>query len=165
MPSGDSASSPHSAISVAGLAILWSNAVLAGVAMMNATSITSRAYPELQEIHQAPGPNCISISLRYKKILSAKEINTLRNGIILRDSVHTQFVKFTIALKPTDIGNEYEGKTYKCYPRADIPAIPSGRRVLFLPNTEYEIPSPAILDSHWRVCEIFNASAMGETIE
>ncbi|KAJ5502908.1 hypothetical protein N7463_005782 [Penicillium fimorum] len=99
------------------------------------------------------------------EILSAEEINTLRNGIILRDSVHTQFGKLTIALKPTGIKNEYEVKTYQRYPPADISAIPSDRRVRLLPNTEYEIPSPAILDAHWRMCEIFNASAMGEAIE
>ncbi|KAI2679620.1 hypothetical protein DTO012A7_5744 [Penicillium roqueforti] len=99
-----------------------------------------------------------------QKILSAKEINTLRNGITLRDSVHTQLGKFTIALKPTDIGNEYEVKTCKCYPGLISHHSPD-RRVRFLPNTEYKIPSPAILDAHWRVCEIFNASAMGETIE
>lgn len=64
-----------------------------------------------------------------------------------------------------DIEKEYEVKTYKGYPPADIAAIPSDRRVRFLPNIEYEIPSPAILETHWRMCEIFNASAMGETIE
>ncbi|KAJ5807324.1 hypothetical protein N7447_010780 [Penicillium robsamsonii] len=50
-------------------------------------------------------------------------------------------------------------------PPAGIPVLPSDRRVQFLLNTEYEIPCPAVLDAHWRMCEIFNASAMGETIE
>lgn len=36
-----------------------------------------------------------------RQILSVEQINTLRNGITLRDSVHTQFGQFTIALKPT----------------------------------------------------------------
>ncbi|KAJ5554996.1 hypothetical protein N7461_003466 [Penicillium sp. DV-2018c] len=97
--------------------------------------------------------------------ISVEEINALRNGITLRDSVRIEFGKFTIALKPTGIENEYEVKTYKRYPPPDIAAIPSDRRVRFVPNTEYEIPSPAILDAHWRLCEIFNASAMGKTIE
>ncbi|KAJ5213049.1 hypothetical protein N7449_000218 [Penicillium cf. viridicatum] len=100
-----------------------------------------------------------------RQILSVEDINTLRNGITLRDSVHTQFGQFTIALKPTDIENEYEIKTYKRYPPADIAAIRSDRRVRFMPNTDYEIPNPALLDAHWRMCEIFNASAMGDTIE
>ncbi|KAJ5470528.1 hypothetical protein N7530_007885, partial [Penicillium desertorum] len=100
-----------------------------------------------------------------RQILSSDEINALRNGLTLRDSVHTQFGKFTIALKPTDIKNEYEVKTYKRYPSADTSALPYDRRVRILPNTEYEIPSRAILDAHRRMCEILNASAMGETIE
>lgn len=63
------------------------------------------------------------------------------------------------------IENEYEVKTYTRYPTGDMAALPSNRRVRFVPNTEYEIPSPALLDAHWRMCEVFNASAMGETIE
>ncbi|KAJ5361687.1 hypothetical protein N7541_002531 [Penicillium brevicompactum] len=91
------------------------------------------------------------------------DINSLRNGITLRDSVHSQFGKFSIALKPTAIENEYEVKTYKRYPTDDIASL--HQHIRFMPNTEYEIPSRAILDTHWRMCEILNASAMGETIE
>ncbi|KAJ5374446.1 hypothetical protein N7517_006452 [Penicillium concentricum] len=119
------------------------------------------AFASWSGVSGAPRDTSTTWSLLYKcfpalrKILSAEEINTLRNGITLRDSVHTQFGIFTIALKPTGIENEYEVKTYKCYPPADIRAILSDRR----------IPSPAILDAHWRMCEIFDASAMGEVIE
>ncbi|KAJ5773719.1 hypothetical protein N7457_008615 [Penicillium paradoxum] len=129
------------------------------------------AFASWLGVSGAPRDTSSTWALLYKcfptlrEILSAEKINTLRNGITLRDSVHAQFGKFTIALKPADIENEYEVKTYKRYPPADIPAIPSDRRVRFLPNTEYEIPCPAILDAHWRMCEIFNASGMGETIE
>ncbi|KAJ5170266.1 uncharacterized protein N7500_003049 [Penicillium coprophilum] len=133
--------------------------------------IIPSAFASWPGVSGAPRDMSSTWALLYKcfpglrEIISAEEINTLRNGITLRDSVHTQFGKFTITLKPTDIENEYEVKTYKRYPSADILLIPSNRRVRFLPNTEYEIPCPAILDAHWRMCEIFNASAMGETIE
>ncbi|KAJ5130237.1 uncharacterized protein N7515_006276 [Penicillium bovifimosum] len=135
------------------------------------THIIPFAFASWQGVSGAPRDISSTWTVLYKcfptlrQNLSVEEINTLRNGITLRDSVHTQFGKFTIALKPTGIKNEYEVKTYKRYPPADIAAIPSDRRVRFVPNTEYEIPSPAILDAHWRMCEIFNASAMGETIE
>lgn len=55
----------------------------------------------------APRDTSSTWTLLYKcfhalrNILSAGEINTLRNGIILRDSVHREFGKFAIALKPT----------------------------------------------------------------
>ncbi|EKV04523.1 hypothetical protein PDIP_86930 [Penicillium digitatum Pd1] len=129
------------------------------------------AFASWPGVSGAPRDTSSTWTLLYKcfpalrRVLAVEEINTLRNGITLRDSVHTQFGKFTIALKPTDIENEYEVKTYKRYPPADIPAIPSDRHVRLLPNTEHEIPCPAILDAHWRMCEIFNASAMGDTIE
>ncbi|KAJ5950415.1 uncharacterized protein N7479_008828 [Penicillium vulpinum] len=129
------------------------------------------AFASWPEVSRAPGDISRTWTLLYKcfptlrEILSVEEINTLRNMITLRDAVHTQFGKFTIALKPTDIENEYEVKIYKLYPQADIPAIPSDRRVRIFPNIEHEIPNPAILDAHWRMCEIFNASAMGQTIE
>ncbi|CRL26460.1 unnamed protein product [Penicillium camemberti] len=129
------------------------------------------AFASWPGVSGAPRDTSSTWALLYKcfptlrEKLSVEEINTLRNGITLRDSVHVQFRKFTIALKPTDIENEYKIETYKRYPPADIHAIPSDRRVRFLPNIEYEIPCPAILDAHWRMCEIFNASAIGETIE
>ncbi|KAJ5822670.1 hypothetical protein N7447_005010, partial [Penicillium robsamsonii] len=50
------------------------------------------------------------------EILSVKDISTLPNSITLRDS---------------DIENEDEVKTYKRYPPADIPAIPSDQHVRF----------------------------------
>ncbi|CAI7594999.1 unnamed protein product [Penicillium bialowiezense] len=100
-----------------------------------------------------------------RRHVSADTINSLRNGITLRDHVHTQFGKFAIALQPTPIQNEYIVKTYKRYPPDDITAIPADRRVRFEPSTKFEIPSRAILDAHWRMCEIFNACAMGKTIE
>lgn len=36
-----------------------------------------------------------------RNIISVEQVNTLHNGITLRDAVHTQFGKFAIALKPT----------------------------------------------------------------
>ncbi|CAG8195906.1 unnamed protein product [Penicillium salamii] len=129
------------------------------------------AFASWQGVSGPPRDISSTWNLLYKcfpalrQIISVEEINALRNGITLRNSVHGEFGKFTITLKPTDIENEYEVKTYKRYPPADIAAIPSDRRVRFVPNAEYEIPSPAILDAHWRMSEIFNACAMGETIE
>ncbi|KAJ5332723.1 uncharacterized protein MYU51_015313 [Penicillium brevicompactum] len=127
------------------------------------------AFASWQGVPGAPRDVSSAWAVLYKcfpalrQILSVEKINSLCNGLTLRDSVHSQFGKFTIALKPTDIENEYEVKTYKRYPPADIATLHP--HVRFMPNTEYEIPSRAILDTHWRMCEIFNASAMGETVE
>lgn len=65
------------------------------------------AFASWQGVSEVPRDVSSAWTVLYKcfptlrQVLSVEEINTLRNGITLRDSVHTQFGKFTIALKPT----------------------------------------------------------------
>ena len=65
------------------------------------------AFASWQGVSGAPRDISNTWAILYKcfpalrGILSVDDINSLRNGITLRDSVHSQFGKFSIALKPT----------------------------------------------------------------
>ncbi|KAJ5400540.1 hypothetical protein N7465_011029 [Penicillium sp. CMV-2018d] len=95
-------------------------------------------------------------------------INDLSNGITLRDSVHTQFGQFSIALKPTDRDNTYEIIVFKRYPKLDRQALPESRRVELKKADDAQdlaLPNPDLLDCHYRLAEILNASGMAEVID
>ncbi|KAF5865276.1 hypothetical protein ETB97_004859 [Aspergillus alliaceus] len=95
-------------------------------------------------------------------------INNLSNGITLRDSVHTQFGKFSIALKPTNCDNIYEIKVFRRYPNLDRQQLPESGYIELKKADDaqdLDLPSPALLDCHYRLAEILNASGMAEVIE
>ncbi|CAI7643200.1 unnamed protein product [Penicillium viridicatum] len=95
-------------------------------------------------------------------------INDLSNGITLRDSVHIEFGQFSIALKPTDLDNTYEIIVFKRYPKLDRQALPESRRVELKKADDAQdlaLPNPDLLDCHYRLAEILNASGMAEVID
>ncbi|KAK2806769.1 hypothetical protein FQN50_005631 [Emmonsiellopsis sp. PD_5] len=95
------------------------------------------------------------------------DINALSNGISLRYDIHPQFGEFAIAFKPTDTENVYELKVFPSYPTDLRPTLPEGL-VKFTraeDAQDLELPSAALLDCHYRLAEILNASGMGEAVE
>ncbi|KAF7719036.1 Uncharacterized protein PECH_000218 [Penicillium ucsense] len=108
------------------------------------------------------------------KAIAASKINSLENGITLRQELHRAFQRFLIALRPTGIPNCYEIKKWQ--PDEDD----LGLRLLFnyqLPadatvtlrqafgHEDKPLPSTDLLDMHWRLCEIFHASGMAEEVK
>ncbi|KAJ5578155.1 uncharacterized protein N7459_007119 [Penicillium hispanicum] len=100
--------------------------------------------------------------------LRVDTINSLSNGITLRDSVHREFGKFSIAFKPTDDDDTYEVKVFNRFPTLERQLLPeSGHMVLKKADDaqDLDLPNPALLDCHYRLAEILNASGMAEVIE
>ncbi|GAB1200955.1 hypothetical protein APSETT444_010336 [Aspergillus pseudonomiae] len=100
--------------------------------------------------------------------LRVETINNLSNGITLRYSVHTEFGKFSIALKPADRDDTYEVKVFRRYPKLDRQLLPqSGYIELKKAHDaqDLDLPNRALLDCHYRLAEILNASGMAEVIE
>jgi hypothetical protein len=62
----------------------------------------------------------------------------------------------------------YEIKVYDRFPSAERAFFPENRRVEFTraeDAQDLELPNAALLDCHYRVAEILNASGMAEVIE
>jgi hypothetical protein len=62
----------------------------------------------------------------------------------------------------------YEIKVYDRFPSADRAFFPENRRVEFTraeDAQDLELPNATLLDCHYRVAEILNASGMAEVIE
>lgn len=100
--------------------------------------------------------------------MQAENINDISNGIALRDTIHILFGDFCFAFKPTDSDNVYELKAYNSFPSRDRRSFPENSRVEFTraeDAQDLELPSPALLDCHYRVAEILNASGLAEVIE
>ncbi|PWY94992.1 hypothetical protein BO94DRAFT_530880 [Aspergillus sclerotioniger CBS 115572] len=91
----------------------------------------------------------------------------LINGLSLRDTVQRPFDYFAIAFRPTDTPNIYERVLFCNYPTRDRTILPASDRIEFkqAPGAEdLELPSATLLDCHYRLAEIFNASDIDETI-
>ncbi|KAK2788760.1 hypothetical protein FQN52_006516 [Onygenales sp. PD_12] len=99
--------------------------------------------------------------------MQVKNINSLSNGISLRYDIHLQFGEFSIAFKPTDTDNVYELKVFPSYPTGLRPTLPEGPVEFTTAEDaqDLELPSAVLLDCHYRLAEILNASGMGEIIE
>ncbi|KAJ5493444.1 hypothetical protein N7539_002190 [Penicillium diatomitis] len=108
------------------------------------------------------------------KAIAASKINTLENGITLRQELHRAFQRFLIALRPTGIPNCYEIKKWQ--PDEHELALrllfnyqlPAGAIVTLrqaVGHADKPLPSTDLLDMHWRVCEIFHASGMAEEVK
>ncbi|OJD09949.1 hypothetical protein AJ78_08842, partial [Emergomyces pasteurianus Ep9510] len=99
--------------------------------------------------------------------MRAANINDPSNGITLWDVIRKQFGKFRCAFEPTDTPHVYNFKTYLGYP-AQSAFSPPDRKITMrnAPGAEdVASPSRVLLECHWRVAEILNASGMGETID
>ncbi|OJJ43065.1 hypothetical protein ASPZODRAFT_19764 [Penicilliopsis zonata CBS 506.65] len=126
------------------------------------------AYTSWEKSTQCPGQTTSSREVLWHCFpqvrlvgMQVSSINSLLNGITLRDYVHTQFGKYTIAFKPTDTPNVYERKLFNRFPSAQRRTLPQSSRIKFThaPGTEtFELPSTALLNCHYRLAEILNAS-------
>ncbi|KAE8156608.1 hypothetical protein BDV40DRAFT_293396 [Aspergillus tamarii] len=98
--------------------------------------------------------------------LSVDNINDLSNGLTLRRSVHDEFGAFNIALKPTNVTNKYEVKYFRRYPPSDRRLLPETIELTKANDArELALPSRTLLDCHYRLAEVLNASGLGEIIE
>jgi len=100
--------------------------------------------------------------------MQVENINDVSNGMALRNFVREEFGKFTLAFKPTDKDNVYELKAFRKFPRPDRKLLPENGRVEFTraeDAQDLELPNAALLDCHYRIAEILNASGMAEIIE
>ncbi|KAE8135355.1 hypothetical protein BDV38DRAFT_284990 [Aspergillus pseudotamarii] len=81
-------------------------------------------------------------------------------------SVHDQFGPFNIVLQPTNLMNKYEVKYFYKYPPSDRRLLPETIELKKAKDTEQlALPNRALLDCHYRLAEILNASGLGEIIE
>ncbi|RHZ60000.1 HNH endonuclease signature motif containing protein [Aspergillus thermomutatus] len=100
--------------------------------------------------------------------MKVENINDLSNGITLLSSIHEEFGKFTIAFRPTDRQNVYELQMFRRCPPYLRGSLPPDKIVEFkqAPGAEHlKLPSSDLLECHWRLAEILNASGMAEIID
>ncbi|KAJ9296394.1 hypothetical protein DTO271G3_5092 [Paecilomyces variotii] len=104
-----------------------------------------------------------------RRVISTENINDRSNGLCLRDDMHKAFGAFGIAFEPTNTPNVYNLKSYRraralrvIRTIADV-----GQVTLQAANGAGDVPmpNPVLLECHWRVAEILNASGMGEEID
>ncbi|CRG84332.1 hypothetical protein PISL3812_01629 [Talaromyces islandicus] len=97
--------------------------------------------------------------------LTAENIDAVSNGISLRDSLHIRFGAFSLAFKPTDTANVYEIKTFKNFPAKEkVLLLPKDGLVEFKQANDAQdlrLPERALLECHYSVAEILNASGLG----
>lgn len=69
------------------------------------------------------------------------------------------------AIKETP--NVYKRKTYPSYPRRYLLLLPDDTTVKFSSSEDPDFapPHPDLLETHWRLAEILNASGMAEVVE
>ncbi|KAK2754679.1 hypothetical protein FQN54_006812 [Arachnomyces sp. PD_36] len=100
--------------------------------------------------------------------MRVKEINHPFNGITLLDSIHKQFGKFRLAFVATDEKHVYSLKVYKFFASNCLNVLPRDRLVKFQAASDAEdisLPCPDLLDCHYRLAEVLNASGMARTLE
>ncbi|KAJ9292394.1 hypothetical protein DTO021C3_287 [Paecilomyces variotii] len=101
--------------------------------------------------------------------MGIENINHRSNGITLRDDVHKSFGNFAFSFVPTETPHIYDLKTYRRaisgHVKREIAKV--GRVTLQQANGAEDVPLPSavLLDCHWRVAEILNASGMGEEFD
>ncbi|EDN04047.1 predicted protein [Histoplasma mississippiense (nom. inval.)] len=99
--------------------------------------------------------------------MNARNINDASNGITLLDIIHKQFGKFRCAFEPTETPHVYNFKTYLDYPYKKV-FFPQDQKVTMRKaegGEDVKLPSPELLECHWRIAEILNASGMSEIID
>ncbi|KAE8144406.1 hypothetical protein BDV25DRAFT_96108 [Aspergillus avenaceus] len=98
--------------------------------------------------------------------LIVNNIHDLSNGLTLRRSIHDEFGKFHIALKPTEIPNKYEVKYFDSFPLSDRRLLPESIELKQAKDAQrLDLPDRVLLDCHYRLAEILNASGLGYIIE
>ncbi|RHZ67507.1 HNH endonuclease signature motif containing protein [Aspergillus thermomutatus] len=90
------------------------------------------------------------------------------NGMMLLPDLHKQFGKFLMAFEATDVRHKYKLKLYRRFRSYARNALPEDGTVTFRKAGGAEnipLPNPVLLDCHFRVAEILNASGMNEFID
>ncbi|CDM35412.1 unnamed protein product [Penicillium roqueforti FM164] len=108
---------------------------------------------------------CFPLVRQVQEGISTETINDTSNGMTLRANIHDEFRRFTIALKPTNV---YEVKTFPRFPKWDISALPTSSTIHLTQADDAQdvaLPKAALLDCHYRLSEILNASGMGHVID
>ncbi|KAJ9296811.1 hypothetical protein DTO271G3_5010 [Paecilomyces variotii] len=124
----------------------WKESLAASFDISDAWETLYRYFPKVRQIG-----------------MKVDNINNPCNGISLRDSLHTQFGKFHLAFAPTATPNTYKVKTYKAFPTYLRREIPYDSIVCFTDSSDahgISLPDAALLDCHYRVAEVLNASGM-----
>ncbi|KAJ9195968.1 hypothetical protein DTO164E3_6506 [Paecilomyces variotii] len=104
-----------------------------------------------------------------RRVIGTKNINDRSNGLCLREDIHRAFGSFGIAFEPTNTPDVYNLKSYRraraTRVRRTIAKV--GQVTLQAADGAGDVPmpNPVLLDCHWRVAEILNASGMGEEID
>ncbi|OJJ45151.1 hypothetical protein ASPZODRAFT_160603 [Penicilliopsis zonata CBS 506.65] len=142
---------------------------------VDVTHIIPFAYASWDKSTPPPGQRATAWEVLYRCFpgvrhigMAVTSINDLRNGVTLRESIHKAFGRFEIAFKPTGHVNVYERKIFGNFPKSEQRGLPGSTRIELTQaaDTEgLELPSVTLLDCHYRLCEILNASGMGEIIE
>ncbi|BCS05564.1 uncharacterized protein AKAW2_81365S [Aspergillus luchuensis] len=83
-------------------------------------------------------------------------------------ALHIPFSSFTLAFKSTDTPNVYQCMTFGGFATSNAQYLPENGVIVLkqAPGTEdLPLPSPVLLDCHYRLAEILNASGMGNVID
>lgn len=100
--------------------------------------------------------------------LSAETINHVFNGLTMEAPLHSSFGSFRLAFKRTDILHTYQCMTYSDFPTRNHMYLPENDIIKLkqaLGAEDLPLPNPVLIDCHYRLAEILNASGMGERID
>ncbi|KAJ9217810.1 hypothetical protein DTO166G4_614 [Paecilomyces variotii] len=104
-----------------------------------------------------------------RHVIGITNINDRSNGFCLRRDMHTAFGSFGIAFEPTNTPNVYNLKSYRRARATRVRKLIANMGQITLQAADgagdIPMPNPVLLDCHWRVAEILNASGMGEEID
>ncbi|PYI04448.1 hypothetical protein BO78DRAFT_320413 [Aspergillus sclerotiicarbonarius CBS 121057] len=99
--------------------------------------------------------------------LSAENINSPKNGLCLQSDLRHAFGQFSMAFKATGVKDQYELKVYRSANAEVDVIIGQTGMVTFKQATGYKdipLPDADILECHYRLAEILNATGLGKEI-
>lgn len=97
---------------------------------------------------------------------SHEHLNDLTNGLTLAEWAHGMFRRFKLAFKSTDILHRYHIEVFGRMGKGHRDTIQNP--VTFEnhdQDQDHELPSPVLLDCHYRLAHILHASGMSEAFE
>ncbi|KAJ5718482.1 hypothetical protein N7488_004128, partial [Penicillium malachiteum] len=95
-----------------------------------------------------------------------EDINNLENGITMAEWIHSRFGKFRLAFKATEVPHQYEVEIFGSIGNVYRSMIRD--RITFTnldPSKDHKLPSPIILECHYILAKILNASGMAEAFD
>ncbi|KXG50800.1 uncharacterized protein PGRI_063720 [Penicillium griseofulvum] len=95
-----------------------------------------------------------------------EDINNLENGITMAEWIHSMFRTFRLAFKATEVPDQYDVETFG--PIGNVYRNMIHDRITFTNHDsakDHKLPSPIILECHYILAKILNASGMVEAFD